>query len=203
MTGIYGGFFVTSGYLFARRRYVAWRLPNRPTLAMLGLFVLTLAVDGFNSTLVDMGLPHPYAPANRLRLATGLLTGVSLGVGVCYMLATTLWRTGRPRQATIAGLGELVVVVALQAPFALAALSGISALYAPLALLLMMSATAVVAALASVVVVLLRYPDRPFGTVRQASGVASASLLLAVGLIGAIAAGRFVLEHLTNAPPLT
>src|SRR5215211_1548630 len=33
MTGIYGGFLVTSSYLLLRGRFVAWRLPDRPVLA--------------------------------------------------------------------------------------------------------------------------------------------------------------------------
>lgn len=203
MTGIYGGFLITSAYLLARRRYAAWRLPSRPILAALALFVVALGADGFNSLLLDMGLPHPYAPDNRIRLATGMLTGISLAVGVCFMLATSLWRTGRPRQASLSGLRELAIVVALQAPFALLALSGFSVLYGPISLLLMISATVVVASLASVVIVLLRFGDRPFANPRQAQAVASGALLAGVALIGAIAVGRFVLERLTNAPPLT
>lgn len=202
MTGIYGGFLVTSAYLLARHRYSAWRLPSRSSLAALGLFVGALGVDGFNSLLLDVGLPHPYAPDNRVRLVTGLLTGTSLAVGVCFMLATSLWRTGQPRQAAVSGLRELGVIVALQAPFALLALSGFAALYGPLSLLLMASATLVVASLSAVVIVLLRYGDRPFAKPLQAQSVATVALLAGVVLIGAIAAGRFVLERLTNAPPL-
>lgn len=203
MTGIYGGFFVTSAYLLVRGRYRAWRLPTRQTLVTLTLFVAVLGIDGTNALLLDLGLWHPYAPDNRYRIASGLLTGVSLGVGICFMLGTTLWRAGRANQAPVSGISEVVAIAALQTPFALLALSGSSTLYVPMTLLLIVSATVVVASLVLVSAVLLRYGDRPFASPQQAQGAAAMALLIGVAVIGAMAAGRFLLERLTGTPPLT
>ena len=203
MTGIYGGCLVAAGYLAARGRLRAFRLPPLPVLITLGLFVGAMAVDGFNSLFVDLGLWHPYPPDNRLRLASGLLTGTALAAILCFVLGTTLWRDGDRDQAPVNLVRELLVISALQVPFALAALSGAGALYVPLATLLLVAATAVVAALMLVAVVLLRRADGTFGSAGELGGQASLAFLLTIGVMGAVAGGRFLLEDLTGAPPLT
>ena len=203
MTGIYGGFCGASAFMAVRRRYRAFRLPPRRTMVALGLFVGAMAIDGTNSLLADLRLWHAYEPENGLRLATGLLTGVALAVVVCFLLATTLWREGRWDQAAVGGLGELGMVTAIQAPFALAVLSGVGPLYVPVVLLLLLSALAVVAALMLVVVVLAHGRERAFASVGQVQATATGALLLGALVMVAFAGGRFLLERWTGAPPLT
>lgn len=203
MTGIYGGFLAAGAYLVARGRHRAFRLPSPAAMALLALFVAVMAVDGINSFLLDLMVWHPYAPQNGLRLATGLLTGVSLAVVVCFMLSTTLWRSGRPRQPVVTGVPEVALLAALQFPFALAVVSGVGWLYAPLSLLLLLSAITVVGALMLTVVVIVRYGDGAFASAAQLQGPATLALMLALSAMAAIAGGRFLLEHLTHAPPLT
>ena len=203
MTGIYGGCLVAAGYLALRGRSRAFRLPPPATLATLGCFVAAMALDGLNSLLLDLGLWHPYAPDNRLRLATGLLTGTALAVVLCFVLATTIWREGRWEQPVVAGVRELLVITALQVPVALAALSSIGALYVPIAMLLLLAAAAVVAALMLVVLLLLRRADRSFVRVAELSAPGAVALVLAIAVMAAIAGGRVLLERLTDAPPLT
>jgi uncharacterized membrane protein len=203
MSGIYGGFLVTTGYLALRRRYRAFRLPPPATMAMLGLFVAAMALDGTNSLLLDLGLPHAYPPDNRLRLATGLLTGIALAVILCFLLATTLWREGRWQQRSLRGPGELALVVALQLPVAAAVLSGLGGLYVPIATLLLLAATAVVGGLMLVVVVLIRRADRSFETPAQVQGSATLALLLALVVMALLSGGRFWLEATVGVVPLT
>ena len=203
MTGIYGGFLATSVYLAVRGRYRSFRLPTIPVLAILGLFVAALAVDGTNALLVDLRLWHPYEPDNRLRLATGLGTGIALAVLVCFVLSTSLWRRGRWDVAPVRGVRELPLLVAVQAPLAVAFLSGAGWLYVPLSLLLLTAAVLVVGALMLIPVVLFRYGDRAFNGVGQLQNPATAALVLAVAVMAGISAGRFLLERVTNAPPLT
>ena len=203
MTGIYGGCFVAFCYLVTLRRLRASRMPPPAVLATLAFFVGVMALDGLNSLLADLGLWHPYEPANHLRLATGLLTGVALAVALCFLLAATLWRAPNLRQAPVAGPRELLLLVVLQGPYALLVGSGIPALYAPVTTLLLVAAVTVVMALIQVLVLLLGHRDRTFDSFRQLQVPASVALLLAVGVMAAIAAGRYLLEHLTGAPPLT
>jgi hypothetical protein len=202
MTGIYGGFLFASGYLAVRDRYRAWRLPPPATLAMLGLFVGALAFDGFNSLLLDLALPHPYPPDNRIRLATGLLTGIALAVILCYLLATTLWRDAYWQRAVVSGPRELAMMVALTVPFALAALSRVDALYVPVATALLLSAVAVVAAMMLVVTVLVRQRDRTFASLSQLHATGTVALLLALVVMAGLSGGRFWLEQTIGIVPL-
>ncbi|GCE16941.1 hypothetical protein KDK_07410 [Dictyobacter kobayashii] len=81
-TGIYLGFIVTLIILYTRKRGRAQALPDKPKIAMLSAGILFLAIDGINSFLVDLGLPHLYHPDNLLRLSSGLLTGFAMGIFV-------------------------------------------------------------------------------------------------------------------------
>lgn len=203
MTGIYGGFLVTAGFLAARGRLRAFRLPPARVTALLALFVVAMAADGANSLLLDLGLAHPYTPDNRLRVATGLLTGVALATVLGFIVATTLWRQGDWHQAPIGGLRELAAVVALQLPLAAAVSSGEGSLYRPLAIVLLVSAVAVVGTLALVVLVLFGRRDRTYASGGQLQGLLTGALLLAVTLMAGFAAVRMLLERLVGAPPLT
>jgi len=201
MTGIYGGFFVTALYLLARGRFRCFEVPSRLTMAVLALFVGVMAVDGFNSFLVDVHAWHPYAPRNDYRLATGLLTGIALAVAVCVMLSTTLWRTGR-RRRVVRGMRELGLLLLLQLPFALLARSGLGWLYVPISTVLLVSATTVVASLMLVIVVIVRHGDRVFTRAAQLQVPATLALILGIAVMAALAGGRFWLEHVTHTPPL-
>ena len=201
MTGIYGGFLVAAAYLLARGRHRAFRLPGWPTLAALGAGVALMGLDGTNSLLRDLGLWHPYPPANLLRLLTGLTAGIALAACVCFLFATTLWRSGR-NTPTVTGLGELALLTAFQTPFALAVLSGAAWLHAPLALLLLLAAVAAVGGLMLVVVVLLRGQENAFTAPAQLERPAALALLLALAVITTLAAGRFLLEHHLGVPPM-
>lgn len=203
MTGIYGGFLVTVGYFGVRRRFRPFRLPPARVMAILALFVAAMAVDGTNALLVDLGLPHPYGPDNRLRVATGLLTGVALATVLAFLIATTLWHDGEWRRAPIGGLRELAVVTALQIPLGFAVFSGFGVLYAPLALTLVLAAVLVVGALVLVVVVLVTRRERGFDAVGQLQVPMTAALLIGLVAMAGFAGGRVLLERLANVPPLT
>lgn len=202
MTGIYGGFLITFIYLTAKGRHRAARLPRWSLVAALGLLVAALAVDGFNSLLLDLGRPHPYAPDNRLRLATGLGTGIALATLLCYLFAVTLWRRPRP-DVRVVNWRDLAVVVPLQAPFMSLVLSGWAWLYAPVALFLLLSAIAAVASLALVAIVLARRLDFGFDTAAELRPVVAAALAVGIIVMVSLSAGRFLLERLLGVSPLT
>lgn len=77
-TGIYLGFLATLVGIHSSKRGRAQFLPPLPVSLVLAGGVVTMAIDGTNSWLLDLGLPHLYQPNNDLRLATGLLTGLAL-----------------------------------------------------------------------------------------------------------------------------
>lgn len=202
MTGIYGGFVISSIYLLARGRTRAFRLPSRQVILLLAGFVALLGIDGINSTLVDLRYWHPYQPANALRLATGLLTGISLAAMLCFVVGTTLWRRGSTQRSVIASPAELLLLIALDLPFALLALSGWTWLYPPLTLWILIGAAGVMGGMCLVVVVLIKYGDRAFETFQQVTTPATVAFLLGLLCMALLAGGRFWLEHVTHAPPL-
>jgi uncharacterized membrane protein len=203
MTGIYGGFLGAAIYLGCRRRHRVAGLPSWPTIGVLALFVGIMGADGFNSLFLDMGSWHLYEPDNRLRLLTGLMTGVALAVAIFLLLGMVIWRRPRLDSRIMVGVWEPFLVLALQAPVGLAAISGWSWLYVPLTLALLVTATAVVSAMALVVLVMVKMADNCFETARQLEGYAVVALLAGLMVMAAIGGGRFLLESLTNAPPLT
>lgn len=203
MTGIYGGIFMTSVFVLARRRHRCWRLPPNRVLGLLGLSVLAMAVDGTNSLARDLGFPIPYAPDNRLRLLTGLLAGVAIAAMLWYLLGTTLWRRGDPRSAPLAGVGEWGLAVAAQLPFAAAAISGAGILYAPVALLLTITATGVIAALLLAAGLLVLGRDRMADSPADLSLPAAIAFAASLAVIGLLSAGRVALEAALGVPPLT
>ena len=201
MTGIYGGFLATSLYLGVRGRYRACGLPRLSTTLALGGLASAMAVDGMNSLLVDLRVWNPYEPRNVYRLLTGLGTGVVLAVAICFLLATTLWASGRSARPAIDGFREVGILAGLQVPFALAVMSGVPWLYVPVTLLLLIAALIAVAGLMLVVVVLLWQREGSFTSVKQMEGAATLALLLAIGVMAGIALARVLLERMTGAPP--
>jgi uncharacterized membrane protein len=203
MTGIYGGFLGASVYLFLRGRHRSAAVPSWPTVAVLALFVGAMAVDGFNSLFLDMGWNNPYEPDNRLRLVTGMMTGVALAAAIFLLLGMALWKRPRMNSRVLERPWEPFLLLALQAPFALAVLSGASWLYVPITMALLLTATAVVSAIGLVVAVMIRCADNSFETAGQLQGYAVAGLLIGLAVMAVFGGGRFFLESLTNTPPLT
>jgi uncharacterized membrane protein len=201
MTGIYGGFICAIGYLIARGKHRAARLPTFPVMGFLAVMVGALAIDGFNSFLRDISQPYLYEPDNRLRLVTGLGTGVALATVVCYLFAVTLWSKPNTRARVINGR-ELPLLIVAQLPFALLALSGWGWLSLPMTLLLLLSALAVISSLALVAIVLFRRLDYSFAGASELQQTASLAVMLAVILMASLAGGRFLLEHYTGVQPL-
>jgi uncharacterized membrane protein len=196
MTGIYGGFGVAFALLAYRGRLRCLALPNWRILAVLGLFVAAMGIDGTNSLLLDMGHWHPYQPRNDLRLFSGLLTGIALAVAVCFLLSTTLWRRGRHDSAIVSDFPELGLMIVLQVPVAVAVAAGPAWFYAPLAIGLVLTATAVVTSLTLVMSTIALRRDGTFGSFAELGPSAVVALALAMVVMGSIAGGRFWLEHM-------
>ena len=111
-TGIYLGFATTVLYLAATRRLRASRLPSLPVLGVLGLAILLLATDGFNSLFRDLGLPYLYQPQNALRLITGLGAGMAMAAVILPVASGLIWKSD-DRRASFGSLGELAMMLPL------------------------------------------------------------------------------------------
>jgi uncharacterized membrane protein len=158
-----------------------------PWLATLAGFVAAMGLDGFNSLRVDLGWAAWWPPDNRLRLVTGLLAGLSLGVALAWLLALALAPADRPllrrRDALIwlaAGGAALTTV-----------LSGAGWAWLPLTLLLL--AGALMALLLLNLALLLLVGERaPAGATLPR--LATLALAGAVFEMGLLATGRGILE---------
>lgn len=111
-TGIYGGAALAFGTLRARGRQRAMLPPSPSVLAILVALIAIMALDGFNSVATDLALPHPYAPSNTLRLATGLGAGFALALLLAPVFARARFG-GQDRRPPVTGVADL-------APFGIA-----------------------------------------------------------------------------------
>jgi uncharacterized membrane protein len=193
MAGIYGGTLTTLLFLTARGRWRAIRLPSWPVLAALASFVVVMGLDGVNSTLMDFGYPYAYEPDNRLRLATGLLMGVALGVMLCYLTSATLWAYVEDAPI-LRGWRELALLLVCQGGMFLLIASGWGWLYLPVALALVGGAVTAVLLLSLTSLILLYRRENRARRPADVAGFASAALLLGYAVMALIAVGRWYLE---------
>lgn len=178
-TGMYLGFACTVLVLWARGRLRSAQLPGKWATLLLGLAVAFLGEDGFNSLFNDLGLPHPYAPMNWLRLATGLGTGLAMAAFILPVANTLIWRSEdeRPSFASPRQLALMLPVLLLAF---VAVISQASFLLYPIALL---STAGLVAALSLVNVVLVLGIGNRAGRIetwRRAFPLLTVALALAV-----------------------
>jgi len=153
--------------------------------------------------MLDLQMWHPYTPDNRLRLATGMLTGVALAAIVTFLLASTLWRLPSASDVVVRGPAEIALIVALQAPFAAVCLFGPGILYAPVVVFLLVAAVGALTSIMLSALVLVRRTDSTFVRAADLQASAFVALILAVGVMFLFSGGRFILEHYAGPTALT
>jgi uncharacterized membrane protein len=114
MLGIQLGFLSALAALLLCGRAKRTKLPAWPQLIVLLGFVVLMGLDGLNATLFDNGLSYAYVPDNWLRLGTGLLNGLAVGV-IALTALNALGGQPRDEGTAIAGWRELAALVALEA----------------------------------------------------------------------------------------
>ena len=203
MLGIYAGFVAAAiaimrvgGFRRSRAISPGWSI-------LLATLVGTMAVDGFNSLLLDMGVWHPYAPSNALRVVTGAGTGLALAVALCHLAAITLWRTTDRSRFVVSGRRELVVLVIAPAPLLLLIVSAPGWLYGPISIVLIVGALAVLAAVALIAIVLFRRLDYAFTSPAQLQPLMVQAILIGVVAMASLAGGRFLVERMLGGATLT
>lgn len=194
MTGIYGGLLAGVVTIVARGRLFRYGNPPRTVILTLASFVLVMAADGFNSLLADLGLWHPYPPANILRVVTGYLTGISLAVVLSWLLASSVWNLSRARPG-IGSTKELLVPVWIVVPYLGLILWGPDLLHLPLSMALVLAAWLTVSMLMLVIVIMMFRIDEHVRTVRHLHVPVAVAALMGMGVMLALAGVRFWMEH--------
>ena len=199
MTGIYTGVLGTAGYLALRGRLLAQQLPNKVTLAVLGLFVAAMGADGFNSLLTDLNLWHPWTTTNATRIITGYLAGVTITIAIVWLVSGTVFQVADRRRVmdswrdlalSIAPLG-LVGLVLWFAP---------GWLFVPFSTLLVVSAWIVLGTLALVTVLLISRFDERIVQRSQLHLPGAVGLVLGLAAMLMLAFGRQWLESTLGIP---
>ncbi|CAN5121935.1 DUF2085 domain-containing protein [soil metagenome] len=201
MTGIYGGFGVSSLFFLIRRRWGQGGLPSIGVAALLALGVVALGIDGLNSTLLDLGVWHLYNPANELRLATGLLTGVALATFVWLLVGQVAMRdTPRSNGKLITGYRELGAILTLATGYAAIVLSNWEPLRLPLTALLIVSATIALTGLSLAFVLLVGRRENRATRTADLAAPATVALLTAFAILALTSGSRFILEAIYGIP---
>lgn len=199
MTGIYGGFAVSSLFLLARGRWRAGGVPRAGILVSMTVFVLVMGVDGINSTLVDMGVWHAYEPRNELRIVTGLLTGMSLAIFIWLLVSQVAFTPeARGKSPVVRDYRELTMMFLAGMAYVLIVLTTWAPLRLPISILLIGAAVAVLTGLMLAFVILIARREQEAPDTWALAGPASLALLLAFGLLAGTSIGRFVLEATLN-----
>ncbi len=193
-SGIYSSFLLTFVYLWAVGRGSAGRFPAWPISATLASFILIMAVDGFNSLFLDLGLPNLYMPRNELRTLTGMGMGIAIGVFLFLILNSTLRKNVDHHQPVLKGWGELGGILLVNFLILVAIYGNLGILYWPLAFL---SFTGIIGVLYLVSVLLISLAMGYDGSVTrmaQLAKPATFALIPTLIVLGAMSLLRFWLE---------
>ncbi len=119
-TGQYLGALVMLGFMVWMGGARVRRFPSKGALAVLAALLLAWGVDGVNSYLDFLGLPHVYRPHNFVRLLTGMGEGMALMAVLWPLFAQATWppeRSVRLEGRDLPLVGGLALGVALLVHF--------------------------------------------------------------------------------------
>ncbi len=174
-SGMFAGFLLTILVFAGLGRIRARELPTRPLLVVLVIFVFSMAFDGVNNTLYDMGLFHLYAPYNPARLITGLLMGAAMAGLVWPIFNTTVWRQA-PGVPALDRWWQLGIVLLVLGLFAAVILIGVDWLLYPVSMLITAGQLAVLTTLGTIFAAVVLRRER------QAASVWDLLPLIVLGL---------------------
>ena len=193
-TGIYSGFLVSTLYLLAIGRARAAKLPPWPILITLLVFVAIMAVDGINSMLVDMFLPHLYTPRNDLRTLTGIGMGVAMAVLLFLILNISLRSNPNTEQRVIGTWLELGGALLVNLLVLAAMYGNVGLMFWPIAISAWLGITGVLYAVNVLLAALFMGYEGKVARVAQLAKPATLALLFTLVELGGLSAMRFWLE---------
>jgi uncharacterized membrane protein len=192
-TGTYLGVALGFGTLLLAGRGRRAGLPPRRVLLALALFIAAMGVDGLNSySHFFPDAPHLYEPRNGLRLATGMGTGLAMGLVVAPALVQTLWREP-DWQPSIASLRELAGLTILALVLVFLVLSNQPALSYVLAVISAAGVVLIIAVLNTMFLLMLARRDGRATGWRQVAPFLVVGVILAALEISVISFGRYAL----------
>lgn len=192
MMGIYGGAMLTLGVLLLAGRAGARRLGGWPTVGVLLLMFSSMAFDGVNSTLADLGWPHLYTPTNGMRLLTGLLAGIAIAPFLLWLIGLVMLPATRLRPAgLVRAPWDLLAPLAVNAGFGLLIVDGRALWYYPLAFISAGGIVAVLAGAALIPVLTLSGLEGRVRRVRDLLAPGAVALLIAFAVLAGMAALRW------------
>lgn len=193
-TGIYSGFLVSTLFLLAIGRARAAKLPPWPILITLLVFIVIMGVDGINSMLVDMFLPHLYTPRNDLRTLTGIGMGVGIAVLMFLILNLSLRSNPNTEQRVIGTWLELGGALLLNLLVLAAMYGNVGLMFWPIAISAWLGITGVLYAVNVLLTALFMGYEGKVARVAQLAKPATVALVFTLIELGGLAAMRFWLE---------
>jgi len=183
--------FLGQGVVLRRRR--AAQFPSPFILAIVIGGMLLWAADGLNSFLSAIpGGPHLYEPRNWLRLASGALNGLAMSVLVYPVFNSTLW-CKPASERTVRNLGDLGVLLLLEAGLVGLVLTQWEWLLYPLALLSVVGVVTLLTSVNTMLIVMLVRRENAVDTWREAAIPLLVGFTLSLMMIAAIDVVRYVL----------
>jgi hypothetical protein len=169
------------------------KLPSLKLMLVLIAFIALMGIDGLNSySHFFPEAPHLYEPQNWLRLATGMGTGLTMGIILIPALAQSLWR--QPEYQPIIRSGrELVGLILLAFITGLLILSNQPVLLYVLALTSAAGLLFIVTALNTVILLILFKQDGRATTWPQTLVPLMLGFLITVSVLSTISLIRFTL----------
>jgi uncharacterized membrane protein len=193
-TGIYSSYLITTISLVALGRIRAAKLPPWPiTTALLG-FVVIMGIDGVNSMMVDLFMPHLYTPQNWLRTLTGIGMGTSVAVLLLLILNISLRRDYDNQQRIIGNWLELGGALLINALVVLAIYGNVGVLYWPIAAAAWLGITGVLYSVNLLLTALFMRYEGTVTELAQLAKPATFALVFTLLQLGALSAARFWLE---------
>ncbi len=136
-TGMFLGSLTTLVWFVMVRRDRSTLLPPLRIGIVLLAFLAVWALDGLNGAMANLHLAHLYAPANPIRMVTGLLAGVTIGVLGVYLLNNVAWKEPEAKPlarnpedlaVVLVAEGLLSLLISFGPPWVLEMLAAFSAL---------------------------------------------------------------------------
>lgn len=192
-TGIFAGFLLTLLALAGMRRVGAQRLGGPVVVGLLLLMVASMALDGINSTLPEINLPHLYTTTNPIRLVTGVLAGIGLAPFLVWLWGVVATPCTTVQRAVVRSPWELSVPLAFNAGFAALVVDGRAAFFYPVAVISVAGVVALLAGVALLPLLVLTGLEGRVMRARQIFGPSALALLLAFAVLALTATLRWTM----------